>query len=62
MLIGGIIITGTDTKQVVLRAIGPSLSVSGVTGVLEDPMLDPFDQAGIPVASNDNWMDNSAED
>ena len=62
VLIGGIIITGNDTKQVVLRAIGPSLSVSGVSGVLEDPTLDLFDSTGALVATNDNWMDNSAED
>ncbi len=62
VLIGGIIITGNDTKQVVLRAIGPSLSVSGVSGVLPDPTLDLFDAVGALVATNDNWMDNSAED
>ncbi|MEO7723233.1 MAG: hypothetical protein ABIU29_00865, partial [Chthoniobacterales bacterium] len=37
-LIGGIIITGNDTKQVVLRGIGPSLGGS-IAGVLEDPVL-----------------------
>ncbi len=61
VLIGGIIITGNDTKQVVLRAIGPSLSVSNVSGVLEDPTLDLFDSTGALVATNDDWMDNSAE-
>jgi len=62
VLIGGIIITGADTKQVVLRAIGPSLGVFGVTGVLADPTLDLYDGSGMLIASNDNWMDNSAQD
>jgi hypothetical protein len=62
VLIGGIIITGNDTKQVVLRAIGPSLSGAGVTDPLADPTLNLFDSAGTLLASNDNWMDNSAED
>jgi hypothetical protein len=59
VLIGGIIITGNDTKQVVVRAIGPS---SGVAGALADPTLDLFDSTGALVATNDNWMDNSTAD
>ena len=61
-LIGGFIITGADPIQVVLRAIGPSLSISGITGVLADPTLELHDSAGALIASNDNWHDNSAED
>ncbi len=49
-------------RQVVLRAIGPSLALSGVTGVLADPTLELHDSTGAVIASNDNWMDNSAED
>ncbi|HEY3663940.1 MAG TPA: hypothetical protein VGL24_12380 [Chthoniobacterales bacterium] len=62
VLIGGIIITGTDTKQVVLRGIGPSLGVSNVTGLLADPVLELYDASGALVATNDNWMDNSSDD
>ena len=62
VLIGGIIITGTETKQVVLRGIGPSLSGSNVAGALEDPVLELRDIDGNLIATNDNWMDNSAED
>ncbi len=61
VLIGGIIITGTETKQVVLRGIGPSLS-SVVSGALADPVLELYDVDGMLIATNDNWMDNSAED
>jgi hypothetical protein len=61
-LIGGFIITGADPIQVVLRAIGPSLGVSGVTGVLADPTLELHDSTTAVIASNDNWQDNSAED
>jgi hypothetical protein len=62
VLIGGIIITGNDTKQVVLRAIGPSLTGMDVTGALADPSLELFDSSGALLASNDNWKDNSAAD
>ncbi|MEO7724085.1 MAG: hypothetical protein ABIU29_05265 [Chthoniobacterales bacterium] len=60
VLIGGIIITGNDTKQVVLRGIGPSLST--VPGALDDPVLELYDIDGMLIATNDDWMDNSAED
>ena len=62
VLIGGFIITGNNPKQVVLRAIGPSLALSGVSGVLADPLLELHDSTGATVATNDNWMDLSAED
>lgn len=62
VLIGGFIITGTQAKQVVLRAIGPSLTVSGVTGALADPLIELHDADGALIDTNDNWMDNSTED
>jgi len=62
VLIGGFIITGTDSKLVVLRALGPSLTVQGVAGVLEDPMLELHDSTGATIDTNDNWMDLSADD
>jgi len=52
VLIGGFIITGTDPKPVIIRAIGPSLPV---TGALADPMLELHDASGATIASNDNW-------
>jgi hypothetical protein len=57
--IGGFIITGPDPKQVVLRGIGPSLSVNGtpVSGRLEDPTLELYDQNGTFIVGNDNWRD-----
>src|SRR6266446_4519453 len=37
VMIGGFIITGTVSKQVVLRGLGPTLTQFGVSGVLADP-------------------------
>lgn len=62
VLIGGFIITGNDDKQVVLRAIGPSIPSSEVSGSLADPVLELHDSTGAVVATNDNWMDLSADD
>jgi hypothetical protein len=61
-LIGGIIINGSDPATVVLRAIGPSLAVSGITGVLADPTLELHDSTGAVIASNDNWMDDQKDE
>jgi hypothetical protein len=46
---------GSQTKDVVVRAIGPSLANSGVTGALSDPMVELRDASGSLVDSNDNW-------
>ncbi len=54
VLIGGVIITGTEPKKVLLRAIGPSLPLGGA---LADPFLELHDGGGALIASNDNWKD-----
>jgi hypothetical protein len=51
-LIGGFIITGTQPKKVIIRAIGPSLPLAGV---LADPILELRNSAGGLILSNDNW-------
>lgn len=52
VLIGGFILKGSEAKQVALRAMGPSLPV---TGKLADPLLELHDATGAVVAQNDNW-------
>jgi autotransporter-associated beta strand protein len=54
-LIGGFIVTGTQPKKVILRAIGPSLA--GVPGALTNPILELHGQDGFATVTNDNWMD-----
>jgi len=57
--IAGFIVTGTDSKSVVVRGLGPTLSQPpfNVTGVLADPTLQLFDGSGHPFWFNDNWKD-----
>jgi hypothetical protein len=55
-LIGGFIITGTEPKTMVLRAIGPSLSGYGVSGVLNDPILSVYNSSNSLIATNDDWQ------
>jgi hypothetical protein len=62
VLIGGFIITGSDNKQVLLRALGSTLGQFGVSGVLADPTLELYDSTGAVIASNDNWKDTQQVD
>lgn len=59
-LIGGFIITGSNPKTVVLRAIGPSLSDAGVADALVDPVLNIYGSNGALIATNDNWQADGA--
>jgi hypothetical protein len=43
------------TKQVLIRAVGPSLSKFGLTGLLANPVLSVFNSAGDLIASNAGW-------
>jgi hypothetical protein len=59
-LIAGFSIAGDAPKQVLIRAIGPSLAQFGVTGILADPQLALFRQgATSPLQQNDNWLSSS---
>jgi hypothetical protein len=53
-LIGGFIVTGTQPKKVIVRAIGPSLSAF-FPGALANPILELRDSLGALIRSNDNW-------
>ena len=55
--IGGFIITGSDQKQLLLRAIGPSLGQVGVPNALADPTMELHGPNGFTIVSNDNWKD-----
>ncbi len=55
VLIGGFILSGTEPKQVLIRAVGPSLETLGVNGALADPTLELHDITGALIGQNDNW-------
>ena len=58
VLIGGFIINGSEPKDIVLRAIGPSLPVSGK---LADPILELYDASGAIIHQNNNWNAHRTE-
>src|SRR5437763_9039999 len=59
VLIAGFQITGSSSKQLVVRAIGPSLTQFGLSNVLPDPTLELHDSTGAIIASNDDWGDGA---
>jgi hypothetical protein len=56
VMIGGFIVTGTDSKRIIIRAIGPELTPFGIVDPLADPTLELYDSTGALIASNDNWQ------
>ena len=58
-LIGGFIL-GNDNgaAKVIVRAIGPSLTPSGVSNALADPTLELRDSNGALLLTDDNWQDD----
>ena len=61
VLIGGLIITGTQPKKVIVRGIGPSLAAAGVTGAMADPVLTLYKGDGTVVGGNDNWRSDQEQ-
>ena len=60
--IGGFILAGADKgPDVIIRAIGPSLTDLGVSNALPDPTLELRDGNGVLIAFDDNWQDNPTE-
>ena len=55
ILIAGLALAGTGSKQLLIRAVGPSLAGFLVAGTLDDPVLQVFSAAGTLVAGNDTW-------
>ena len=56
VVIGGFIIEGAYSKQVVIRAIGPELTRYHVPNALANPRLELHDATGALIASNDDWQ------
>jgi phospholipase/lecithinase/hemolysin len=58
VLIGGFIVSGSESKTVLVRGIGPSLAEHGIalSETLANPTLELY-QGGTLILSNDNWKD-----
>ncbi|HEV2841828.1 MAG TPA: PKD domain-containing protein [Chthoniobacterales bacterium] len=60
-LIGGIILRGGNSQNVLVRGIGPSIGGT-VANALQDPRLELRDQDGALLQDNDNWRSDQEED
>ena len=59
--IGGLIITGSAPRHVLLRAIGPSLTQLGVPDALADPVMELHGSGSGPITNN-NWRDDPLQE
>jgi hypothetical protein len=57
-VIAGFVVSGTESKQVLVRAIGPGLTGFGVTDALANPKLQLY-RGSTLVAENDDWSNNA---
>jgi hypothetical protein len=60
--IGGFIITGSAPIHVLIRAIGPSLTGSGVPNALADTVLELHGPGAFVTITNDNWRDDPVQE
>ncbi|MDQ3315299.1 MAG: SGNH/GDSL hydrolase family protein, partial [Verrucomicrobiota bacterium] len=61
VIIGGVIIGEGDSPIVVLRAIGTTLTNSGIGNPLLDPTIELHDGNGAVIGFNDNWKDSQEQ-
>ena len=64
VIIGGFVVRGPDSDNIVVRAIGPSLSLPpfNIANALQNPTLSLFDINGTKIGSNDDWRSTQQAD
>lgn len=58
VMIGGFILGGSSTTEMVVRGIGPSLAQFGLSNLLADPTLELRDSNGALLTANNDWQDD----
>jgi sugar lactone lactonase YvrE len=63
VMIAGFVVSGTGPvgTSILVRALGPSLSSSGITDPLTDPVIELHDASGTLLASNNDWKDSQQD-
>jgi hypothetical protein len=59
-LVAGFVVSGSGTKPLLVRAIGPTLANFGVANPLADPTLNVLSRTSVSVASNNDWGNSAA--
>jgi hypothetical protein len=55
----GFIVSGTSTKSLLIRGVGPALATYGVSGYLKDPVLTVYNSGGTLIGLNAAWSTQS---
>jgi hypothetical protein len=55
VMIAGFAIGGNQSRNIIVRALGPSLTAYGIAGALQNPTLELHNASGALIAFNDNW-------
>jgi hypothetical protein len=58
-IIGGLVTSGTQPSQVLIRAVGPALTAFGVSGALAQPILSVYNANGVLVGVNGGWSNGA---
>jgi hypothetical protein len=58
-LIAGFVITGDVRKKLLIRAVGPTLSSFGLTGLLADPRIEVM-SGTTSIATNNDWTETAS--
>lgn len=59
VLVAGFAVGGTGRRNVLIRAVGPTLAAFGVSGAMADPKLE-INRDGAVIRTSDNWNPNLA--
>lgn len=58
-MIVGCTVTGSGQKRVLIRGVGSELGTFGVSGVLPNPLLTLYNNAGTAMDANDDWSNST---
>jgi hypothetical protein len=59
-MVAGFVTTGTGTKQMLLRGVGPGLTQLGISGALANPLLTLFNSNAAVIGANSGWGGGAA--
>ncbi|HZZ59388.1 MAG TPA: hypothetical protein VFE31_16270, partial [Opitutaceae bacterium] len=60
-MVGGFVVGGSGTEEVLIRGIGPALSGFGISSPVANVNLTVNDGAGNPIATNNGWSSGTAQ-
>ena len=59
IMIAGFVVSGNKLRRVLIRGLGKSLELRGVSGALADPNIALHDVSGTKIEENDDWVEST---